>query len=465
MNNFVKAFLSFGLATSIEKLLGFIILPIYTRYFSVAEYGIIDMIGTILAVAIIFGGLQLETSLQRYYYEFNVIKKKLLISNIYILVCTLSIAVGLIIFCFANTLSIWLFSTENYSLPIKMVSIQIPIQNISMLGLVLLRFEKKNFQFLIVILTKVISSLGFVYLFVVYLKLGLVGVFLAQLLALSSSTLLVTYYNRRSFVFRINKNLIKRLFSYSLPQFPARMGSMSLGQANRFFMLSFLSIQAIGIYSVSLKLASIIQLINTAFIMAWAPFMHELFKKENNKAVFASVLPLVCGITFLSVSLISLYSMEMIKLIASPDYFEAHHYIGGLSLFFALYIIKEVVDIGPKITERTKYLSYNFFISVFVNVVSLFVFINLLKLPGVIIAMMLTNLCLVSVSWFTSNKLYYISFSITKFVLNILPAILICFVSLFYSIDLMVRIGLSILFIIYYGLFLLKSYKEFKLHI
>jgi len=66
MNNFVKAFLSFGLATSIEKLLGFIILPIYTKYFNTTEYGVIDMIGTILQISCVFGLLQLETSLQRY---------------------------------------------------------------------------------------------------------------------------------------------------------------------------------------------------------------------------------------------------------------------------------------------------------------------------------------------------------------------------------------------------------------
>jgi O-antigen/teichoic acid export membrane protein len=298
---------------------------------------------------------------------------------------------------------------------------------------------------------------------VVYFKFGILGVFQAQLIALSISTLLVTYYNRKNFVLRINTLLVRRMFSYSLPQFPARIGSMSLGQANRFFMLSFLSIQAIGIYSVSLKLASVIQLINTAFIMAWAPFMHKLFKKDNNKLVFASIMPLVCAFTFLFVSLITLYSVEMIKLIASPEYFEAHHYIGGLSLFFALYIIKEVVDIGPKITEQTKYISYNFFISVIINVISLYFFIDILKLPGVIIAMILTNLCLVLISWYTSNKLYYISFNKFRFILSISPVILICFFSLFYSLDLNIRIGLSIIYLIYYCILSLKSYREFKL--
>src|SRR5690606_16867752 len=220
MSNFVKAFLSFGLATSIEKLLGFIILPIYTRYFSVAEYGIIDLVGTVLSIAVIFGGLQLETALQRYYYEFDSSKKRLLISNVYFLVATLSSIVGLLFFLFSEYFSILLFSSSQYTNPIKIVSLQIPIHNISMIGLVLLRYEKENIKFLVVIITKVITSLLFVYLFVIWFEFGLDGVFLAQLLALICSTLLVTIFNFKNFIFKIDIPLIKSLFSYSLPQFP-----------------------------------------------------------------------------------------------------------------------------------------------------------------------------------------------------------------------------------------------------
>lgn len=462
MGNFFKAFLSFGLATSIEKLLGFIILPIYTRYFSVAEYGVIDMIGTVLAIAIIFGGLQLETSLQRYYYEYESVRRKLLVSNVYILVFFLSLAVGIFSFCLSTHLSTWMFSTDVYATPIKLVSIQIPVQNMSMLGLVLLRFEKENLKFLFVIITKVAASLIFVYLLVIVLKFGLMGVFLAQLLASVVSTTLVIVYIRKSFIFRFNKTLIKKLFSYSLPQFPARMGSMSLGQANRFFMLSLLSIQAIGIYSVSLKLASVIQLINTAFIMAWAPFMHQLFKKGNNKVVFAAAFPLVCAVTFLFVSLVSLFSQEMVKLITTPDFYEAYKYIGGLCLFFALYIVKEVVDIGPKITEKTKYLSYNFFISVVVNIIALFVFINWFKLPGVVIAMIITNLSLVLISWYTSNRLYHIPFSRQAFFTTFLPVLVICLLPLRFDLSIEYRIYLSIFVVCFYPVVSAKYFRELK---
>lgn len=462
MNNFVKAFLSFGLATSIEKLLGFVILPIYTKYFNATEYGIIDMIGTVLQVTCIFGLLQLETSLQRYYYEYDKLKRKLLVSTIYYWIGSCSLAIGIIIFFISDILSQRLFGSTDYAILIKTIAIQLPLTNISMLGLVLLRFEKENLKFLSVIIAKVASTLLFVYLFVVYLKLGLKGVFIAQVSAIFCSTSLVTFYVRKQFILKLSKIMSRKNLSYALPQFPARVGSMVLGQANRFFMLGYLSLAAIGIYSVSMKLASSIQLVNTAFIMAWAPFMHIQFKKENNQKVFSNVFPLVVGLTFLCVCLISLFSLEMVKLLATPEFYSAAKYVGGLSLFFSLYIIKEVVDIGPKIKEKTKYLSLTFILSVIVNVGSLYILIQFLELKGVVIAMVITNLFLVGLSWFISNKLYYIPFSIVKFVLLLLPTLFISIMMMYIELDLYKRILIAAIVCIAFGTHLWFSYKNVK---
>ncbi|MBK1897723.1 lipopolysaccharide biosynthesis protein [Chryseobacterium paridis] len=463
MNNFLKAFLSFGLATSIEKLLGFIILPIYTKYFNTTEYGIIDMVGTILQVACIFGLLQLETSLQRYYYEYSSLKRKLLVSTIYYWIGLSSIVIGVIIFFLSDFLSQKLFGSSEYAILIKTVSIQLPLTNISMLGLVLLRFEKENIKFLTVVITKVASTLLFVYVFVIYLKLGLKGVFIAQVSAIFCSTSLVTFYVRKQFVTKLSKIMSRKNLQYALPQFPARIGSMLLAQANRFFMLGYLSLAAIGIYSVSLKLASSIQLVNTAFIMAWTPFMHEQFKKENNKVIFANVFPIVVGVTLLFVCLISLYSVEMIKLLATGEYVSGAKYIGGLSFFFAFYIIKETIDIGPKIREKTKYLSLTFFLSVIVNIASLFILIRYLEIKGVVISMMITNSFLVGFSWYISNKLYYIPFSIFKFLIFLIPSLIIIIVSMYYDLSFLVRLLISVVVLIYFGFLIYFDFCKIKL--
>lgn len=462
MKDFFKAFMSFGLASSIEKLLGFIILPIYTREFNKIEYGVIDMVSTVISVATIFSLLQLETSLQRYYYEYKDLKRKLLITNTYIWIGGCSAAIGTLIFCTSSVISQKLFKTHEYVGLIKMAAIQLPLGNLGMLGLLLLRYQQKNIKFLTVIITKVVFSLFFVYLFVIYLRLGLFGVFYAQASSMLITTFIVTFFVRDSFVFRFSSNISYRNFKYALPQMPAGVGSMVLGQANRFFMLGYLSLGAIGIYSVSIKLASSIQIVNTAFILAWAPFMHAQFKKQNNKIVFANVFPIVVAGTFLFVCLISLFSQEMVKLLATKEFYSSYKYIGGLALFFSLYIIKEIIDIGPKIKEKTKFLSFTFFLSVIVNLISLFFFIRYFQIEGVVISMIITNLFLIVVSWLISNKLYYIPFSISKFLILLMPALLLSLVTMVTDLSLYIRIIISVFCILFYGILLLRYYKYFN---
>lgn len=90
MREFLKSFFSFGVATSIEKILAFILLPIYTRLFTTTEYGMIDLCQVLMGIVSVFALLQLETSLQRYYYKWEGDDKKIFLFSILITVISLS---------------------------------------------------------------------------------------------------------------------------------------------------------------------------------------------------------------------------------------------------------------------------------------------------------------------------------------------------------------------------------------
>lgn len=459
MREFLKSFFSFGVATSIQKLLGFLLLPLYTRFFTTVEFGVIDLIQVILGITSIFAILQLETSFQRYYFELKGELKDTFVSSIFIVTISLSFLLTGILNVFSLELSTLIFDTAKYSQLIEIASYQLPFTNFSMLAFVLLRYEKKNKIFFFMVLTKVITLLAAVYILVVWLDLGLKGVFYSQLISLLISSLLIFICVKKYLLFQISVPLFRKALRYALPQIPARIGSVSLLYANRFFMISFLTVSSIGIFSFSLKLASVMQLLYTAFIMAWAPFMFEHFNEPGHKKMFSKVLLLVSCPIFLLVSLISLFSYELVAIVGTQDYTNSYHYIGGLSLYFALFIIKEIVDIGPKVLEKTKYISYTFFVSVIVNLLSLYFFINLYGLIGVVFSLIITNTFLVVFSWYISNRLYFIPFGKIKFLATALPAFFLAIYSMFELPSFMVRTIISLFLFLFYGVFFLKHYN------
>ena len=86
MRGLLINFLSYGLATSLERLLSFLLIPLYTSVFTVTEFGIIDLIQTLLNIISIFALLQMETALQRYYYDFKESERRALIFTTFLTV-------------------------------------------------------------------------------------------------------------------------------------------------------------------------------------------------------------------------------------------------------------------------------------------------------------------------------------------------------------------------------------------
>ncbi|WP_209329490.1 lipopolysaccharide biosynthesis protein [Lunatimonas salinarum] len=462
MREFIKSFFSFGFATTVEKLIAFLLLPLYTRVFSKVEFGVIDLIQVTLGISSIFAVLQLETAFQRYYYEYEGRLKRVYISSIFFIIVALSIAVAITLSFLSQPISQIFFETDEYSYIIKIASLQLPFTNFSMLGFVLLRYEKENVRFVLLLLGKVILTLLFILLFVVWQNMGIVGVFYAQLIAASISAFLL-YLSIRHFIeLSISSTYLKKSFKYALPQFPARIGSVLMSYANRFFMIGYLTIAAIGVYSLSLKLASSVQLVYSAFIMAWAPFMFQQIKSPGHRELFPKVLTLVAAPVFLLVSFVSLFSKEIVLFIASEEFFESYKYIGGLSLYFSLFIFKEVVDIGPKYTEKTKYLSYTFFCSLAVNLVTLYLFIPGYGLNGVVYSMLISNTFLLIMSWSVSNHLHFIPFRIIKFLILAIPAYLLAVSSMFVSPSIRIRLVVLVILICCYGFSSFSAYRMFS---
>src|SRR5690606_32807707 len=117
---------------------------------------------------------------------------------------------------------------------------------------------------------------------------------------------------------------------------------------------------------------------------------------------------------------------------------------------------------GPKIREKTSYLSFTFFLSVIVNISSLFIFIQLFELEGVVFSMIITNLFLVAMSWYLSNRLYYIPFSVPKFIVLIAPALTLAISMMFFEWSFLYRISIAVLCLGLYGFLLIGFYKRFK---
>jgi len=452
MKDLFKNFLSFGLATTLEKLLLFLFIPIYSNYLTKDQLGAVDLLQVVAEAGSILALLQLESAFQRYYLDFKGGLKKTFITSNFIFIGVTSILVALVLTLFARQICLLLFANDSYIDALKWSVAKMPFSNFSILAFIMLRFERKTKQFFIYVLLRVISLLCCTFFFLKFIDDSVIAIVASQFCSMVITCLGLLFFLKNYLCIAYSKNFIKRSLRFSLPMVPARIGSFTVTYANRFFLVSLLSLSAIGVYSLSLKFASAIQIVYTAFIMAWTPFLFGNIKKENAREIFKNILPLAACPVFLIVCGITVFSTELVKYFSTPIYAESAKYIGGLSLFFCLLIFKEIVDIGPKVKEKTQYITYSFFVSVIVNLISLVILTNYFGIQGVVMSMILTNTCLFIMSWVISNRLYHIPYETLKFVIYACPAYVIACIFLFYTPTLAYRLlilfGASVFYII-----------------
>lgn len=191
-----------------------------------------------MGIVSVFALLQLETSLQRYYYKWEGDDKKSFVQHInygHFIIVFFSIIICLLSYYISSLL----FSSSAYYLLVILSAIQLPFINFSMLGLIILRYEKKNLLFTYQVILKVVLLLLSVFVFVVFMDGGLEWVLICQLLTLVLTSIVLYTNIKQYLLFSFSWKNLMMSFSYALPQFPARVGSVMMVYSNRLFMVFF----------------------------------------------------------------------------------------------------------------------------------------------------------------------------------------------------------------------------------
>jgi len=417
LKEFIKTFFVFGLATFIDKIIAFAFLPIYAKVLTIEEFGSMELLQSIISIVSIFAFLQLETALQRYFYELGDAELKSFAASIFLFVFILSLVLCVGVSIFSTQVSHLLFEKNDYSRLVIMAIWQIPLMTFYTLSTIMLRFSKKYDVFLRLIVLSSLCNVLLLYFFLIYRHEGLNGYFQAQLISISIVSVYAFSQIRGIFDAKFSLSELKTALHYALPQFPARVGSTLNAYANRFFINAYVDAYSLGLFAMAFKISSVIQIIYQFFLMFWNQMMFEIKLKVNHKEILIDVLKVANAVMFFLVSLLAIFSKDIL-LIVAKNYIEGHYLIGIISLSFALVLLKEIVDIGPKYSKKTHYLSINFSISVVFNLVSLFLMAPRIGLLGVALSLVVANGSLFFISWFTSNKIYFIAFDKMNFVFN-----------------------------------------------
>jgi len=424
IKKFLKPLIIYGIGTALVRFTSLLLVPIYTRLFSPVEYGVYDIISSLGTLLYLFGMMQLESGLARFYYsKTDSNDRRSLVNTLFTTVLSFSSVICIIVIIFSNSISYLLFKTDNYSTSILYCALTIPAFNIYSYLSVLVRFEEKPFLFIVISILQLLIMLSLSILLVLVLKIGLSGVFFGIFTGFAVASILLMLHYRKLLAFEFNKDVLKELISFSLPQVPATIISWTNNYANRFVIASYLTLTENGLYSAAMKLGSVFLLIDTAIRMAWPPFFWKHFHDSNHRVVFQKVFSRIILGVFICFWLYTLFAKEVFQMITPEAFWSASSLLGVIGLSNVLFMITNVVGMGPDITKKTHFNVYFSFLALITNFVSLYFLLPIFGLLAVTLSVLFSNVILLSAFWIFSEWVYYVGYSFKLFFAYLITSI------------------------------------------
>ena len=109
-----KDFFVYGLMAGLSRLTGFFLLPIFTRAFSVDQYGTIDIVVTLTALLSIVASLSFPSAVQRYFFTLDTDQERAsLVSTLVVVAALFGCGILILGVLFSRTISDILLDSPN----------------------------------------------------------------------------------------------------------------------------------------------------------------------------------------------------------------------------------------------------------------------------------------------------------------------------------------------------------------
>ena len=440
------------------KVVGFILLPLYTSYLSVSDFGMLGLLEAFLQFGIAVFGFRLSTAMIRWIAgEKEIAKQKSIVFTALSTSSLLLIPVVAILLFFRVELSILFFDSDSFSRYFLILIFTIPAELIFLFVVDILRTREKSILYLIITLLKVITNLSLVVYFVTSLKMGVEGIILSQLISTLFLLLLSVPVFLNNIILKYNIKIAKEMLRYGFPLIFSTISLMLLTLADRFYLKFFYSLSDVGIYNLSYKIASVINVVVIqSFQLGFLPLAFKKYEEGEGHVFFIKILKYYSTILLLSIIVISIFSKEIIMLLSkNTDYYQAYYYVPVIAMSFYIKGIYYVFSLGLHFVKKTKYNSLIVFIGAVVNLLLNFLFVPKFGIWGATAASVLASIVLLLLFYYYSQREYRIEYDIKRmFVLTVVGVVFILIGYYLNSFELFISLGSKFALLLFFPIVL-----------
>jgi O-antigen/teichoic acid export membrane protein len=458
----------YGLGNIAVKIVGLILIPLYTnqKYFSVDDFGYMGMLEISGLVLTAVMASALPQSLTRWFWDKDHKEDQ---KGIFFMSLSTQIIVSLL-FCvvlipLSGTLSQVIFSQPDWGRVISYVILASSIQSVNNIINTLMRLQSRSLLYTLTNVLKLLSVLSLTLYFILSKKMGIEGIFLAQVIGNSLVVLILSGYTFRNIKFYFNREVFGSMGAYGFPLLLANVAAALLNVIDRYSLNSLTVMKSVALYTLAIKITSVLKLVLVdSMKLALGPMMIKRIDSPDNKRFYSKVLLYSSYILMFAVVGVSLFSYEVIKVIAdSKEFWGAVVIIPVLALSIFFVNMKEVTVYGLHIAKKTKIIGIIVAFSTLISLILNILLIPVWDITGAAIATLLSQFIYWYACFYFSQRVFFVPYEIRKIILLLVTGALLSFSSLFINgMDLLPRLLIKTCVLVSYPfiLYLFNFYEQ-----
>jgi O-antigen/teichoic acid export membrane protein len=409
----------YGLGGALRQALGLLLVPVYTRWLTPADYGALEILNNVSLLLVTLGTQGLGTAFFRFFAPAEEGERQALFSTCFwyllasgALLCALPLVLA--VPC-ARLLLDGSDGGAGHGPWIQLTAAHTFLQILGFLPLQLLRARQQAHRFIVATLLAFTVQLVLNVLFVVGLRLGVTGVLWGQTAGLLLSTLLTLFWLRGDFAAVLSGAWLRKCLPFGWPLVIVGVAWLVLDLADRFLLQRLASEHELGLYALGSKMAGVLRIaLIVPFATAWGAFCFEVAKRPDAGDCYRRIATLLALALTAAGAMIAIWTPPVLRVIAGPDFQEARAVVPVLVAATVANGMFQLFDIGVVLANRTHWMAWIVALGGGLSVGLNFLLVPRLGMHGAAWSSLAAYVVIAATTYAVSQRLYWIPFDLGR---------------------------------------------------
>lgn len=349
--------LTYGLSGILARALTFFLIPLYTRYLTPADYGVLDLvnqIGIVINTVMMLNGIGIAT--MTFYLQARTEDRQRHAVSSLVLVMSAGVAISALAVIPLSPVLVRVLHlpVTSWTLILGAITVLGEVLPVVPFYLMQARVESRRFLFWnsSVLLVRLLATI----VVVVFFAGGVEGILLVRAsVSIAAGSFLLSRELHRYWL-RPTRDVVRDILRYCLPFVPTGVFSLLRNGLQRFVLLAHAGAADLGIYALGSTLTGVISLVTIEpYHKVWNAQMYGVYESEGAGRKVGAVATKFATLYLCGAVPLALFGKPVLQILSSDDFVGAHRVFVPLLLFGLIDTFMNIPDQVLLVFHKTKY--------------------------------------------------------------------------------------------------------------